>query len=394
MDIKMGNKCTSCYRSEAIKENQLTMEKPPNQDLIKTSDNDFTYTTESKAQSPINMNLSDLIKLQNITRGYIDRRQVKDIRGRAVTQVNLQGKQNPTQEMIFKDQSKEILGSTRLLVRTELKSVPESKLQNYSNKIVDSVENNLGPYRPPKAFKEVISLIKRGPIEIENGAVYIGEWNENNQRHGFGTQKWLDGSKYDGFWHNDMAYGKGRLIHADGDVFEGDWKDDKAHGYGLYAHTDLTKYNGMWENDKQHGKGVETWPDGAQYDGDYYNGKKQGLGKFKWADGSIYEGEFFDNNIHGNGTYRWSDDRKYSGDWKDNKMDGKGIFTWPDGRRYQGEYVEDKKQGFGTFLWPDGRKYEGFWFNGKQHGRGKYWTGQGNVREGEWKEGKRVKWDP
>ena len=45
---------------------------------------------------------------------------------------------------------------------------------------------------------------------------------------------WNDGSKYEGFWKNDMANEKGRLLHADGDVYEGEWLDDKAHGKGHY----------------------------------------------------------------------------------------------------------------------------------------------------------------
>jgi len=45
---------------------------------------------------------------------------------------------------------------------------------------------------------------------------------------------WKDGSKYEGYWKNDMANGKGRLIHSDGDVYEGEWLNDKAHGR---AHT-------------------------------------------------------------------------------------------------------------------------------------------------------------
>ena len=45
---------------------------------------------------------------------------------------------------------------------------------------------------------------------------------------------WKDGSKYEGFWANDMANKKGRLIHADGDVYEGEWFNDQAHGDGTY----------------------------------------------------------------------------------------------------------------------------------------------------------------
>jgi hypothetical protein len=274
------------------------------------------------------------------------------------------------------------------MVRRPLTSVPD-----YSNPETRATEKKLGAFvydaQPVDADGE---LEDRGPFELDNGAIYIGQWNKDGVRHGRGVQIWPDGSKYEGYWKCDMANGRGRLIHADGDVYEGEWVNDKAHGNGLYTHMDGAQYNGEWKEDKQHGHGVETWPDGAKYEGNYYSGKKHGHGKFNWADGSTYEGEFLHNNIEGHGIYQWSDGRKYEGDWKNNKMDGSGKFTWSDGRIYVGEYLDDKKHGRGEFIWPDGRKYVGEWFNGKQHGKGNYTTSDGTCKDGEWKEGKRLRW--
>jgi hypothetical protein len=64
------------------------------------------------------------------------------------------------------------------------------------------------------------------------------------------NQVWSDGSCYEGYWKNDMAYGRGRLIHADGDVYEGEWLNDKAHGKGVYIHRDGASYTGEWYEDK------------------------------------------------------------------------------------------------------------------------------------------------
>lgn len=36
-------------------------------------------------------------------------------------------------------------------------------------------------------------------------------------------ERWKDGSIYEGYWKENMAYGYGRLIHSDGDVYEGEW---------------------------------------------------------------------------------------------------------------------------------------------------------------------------
>ena len=49
-----------------------------------------------------------------------------------------------------------------------------------------------------------------------------------NERNGRGVQQWKDGSVYEGYWRNNLAYGFGRLIHADGDVYVGEWQDDRA----------------------------------------------------------------------------------------------------------------------------------------------------------------------
>ncbi len=273
-------------------------------------------------------------------------------------------------------------------VRKEISVVPD-----YSNPETRATEQKLGPFKYDKpASDSDRELEDRGPFELDNGAIYVGQWSKEGVRQGRGTQCWQDGSKYEGYWKNDMANGKGRLIHADGDVYEGDWVNDKADGSGTYIHMDGAKYVGQWKEDKQHGFGTETWPDGAKYEGYYESGKKHGKGKFHWADNSTYEGEFFDNNIHGKGIYVWSDGRRYEGEWKNNKMDGKGVFTWIDGRKYVGDYLDDKKHGHGEFSWPDGRKYVGEWANGKQHGKGVYTTADGKSKEGEWKDGKRVRW--
>eukprot|EP01022_Parablepharisma_sp_SALTPOND_P012973 TRINITY_DN1691_c0_g1_i1.p2 TRINITY_DN1691_c0_g1~~TRINITY_DN1691_c0_g1_i1.p2 ORF type:complete len:424 (+),score=44.61 TRINITY_DN1691_c0_g1_i1:5377-6648(+) len=268
-----------------------------------------------------------------------------------------------------------------------------NELPDYSNPETRAAEQRLGSFKfDPQLESDTGDLEEKPPIELDNGAIYMGQWDKYGKREGRGIQIWPDGSKYTGYWRNDKANGKGRLIHADGDVYEGQWLNDKAHGHGTYIHVDGSLYKGEWKEDKQHGYGVETWADGATYEGNYEHGKKHGIGKFKWVDGSTYEGQFFYNNIHGNGVYVWSDGRRYEGDWKNNKMDGKGVFTWSDGRKYVGEYRNDKKHGQGEFMWPDGRRYVGGWSEGRQHGEGIYKAADGKPRRGQWRDGKRIRW--
>ena len=199
--------------------------------------------------------------------------------------------------------------------------------------ITESDINNLFKNYPP--LNDGINIEIKPITQIENGALYYGEWDKNGNKHGRGIQLWPDGSKYTGYWINNKANKKGILIHKDGDIYEGEWLDDKADGFGIYSHIDGAKYEGYWKDDKQEGKGKEIWPDGNSYEGDYVAGNKQGKGKFIWSDGAVYEGEFMNNNIEGKGVYKWPDNRIYQGTWKNNQMDGYGEFSWPDGRNYK-----------------------------------------------------------
>lgn len=106
----------------------------------------------------------------------------------------------------------------------ELKEMPD-----YSNASTRATEVRLGPFLfDREAMQQSPDIIDRGPYELNNGAVYHGQWTQDGRREGRGTQIWPDGSKFTGMWKNDQGNGRGRLIHSDGDVYEGDWKDDKA----------------------------------------------------------------------------------------------------------------------------------------------------------------------
>lgn len=144
-------------------------------------------------------------------------------------------------------------------------------MPDYSNEASRITEQTLGPFKYDVNDGKLDNpnLIVRGPYVLDNGAIYKGKWTKEGLRSGRGEQVWPDGSKYEGYWHNDMANGRGRLIHADGDIYEGEWFNDKAHGKGTYIHMDGAKYTGEWYEDKQDGYGVETWPDGACYEGTY-----------------------------------------------------------------------------------------------------------------------------
>ena len=47
-------------------------------------------------------------------------------------------------------------------------------------------------------------------------------------------QIWIDNSRYEGEWLDDMQHNKGIMKHIDGDTYDGEWKYDMANGYGIY----------------------------------------------------------------------------------------------------------------------------------------------------------------
>lgn len=360
----MGQSC-ACLKSTQTDANQIA------EDETKVADS-VSITPIQKAEPVKNeVSLGDLMKLQGLLRGYLDRRRLKEI------------SRTKTIVMHFDDSSMD-----RKVNFYKKSNSASNEAETLPSSFVEKMEKKLGSFNCPGLKDELV--VKKRPIPSSNGGTYTGDINALNQYHGFGIFVWKDGSKYEGFWHNGKATGKGRLINADGGAYEGQWENDKANGLGRYLYKDGSVYEGNWLNDKQNGQGVETWPDGSRFEGNFIMGRKNGKGKYVWADGTSYSGEFKDNKFEGYGTYVWKDKSVYNGEWVENKKCGKGIFMWEDGRKYEGDFLNDKKHGFGILTWPDGRRYEGMWKNGKQAGNGTMVTVVGQRLEGVWEDGKLI----
>ena len=74
-----------------------------------------------------------------------------------------------------------------------------------------------------------LKRIKKGPVQLDSGAVYEGEWL-NDKRDGKGILIQMDGSRFEGDFSDDMCHGKGTLNYANGDSYSGDWVCDRKHG--------------------------------------------------------------------------------------------------------------------------------------------------------------------
>ena len=213
---------------------------------------------------------------------------------------------------------------------------------------------------------------------LKSSTKYTGQFS-GHRKQGRGTLKWIDGSRYDGYWSNDKANGHGRLIiiskaktfkfymitwdllnfqlcnrecilkqlsdiilmivlgspnsnqNYQYSIYEGEFVNNLANGIGSYHNSDGSVYRGEWKNNKPHGEGEEIWPNESKFKGTFVNGKKEGYGSYLLSDGSQYKGSFEKNRFWGFGKMAWSDGRKYKGRWKLSLMDGEGIFTWKNG---------------------------------------------------------------
>jgi len=60
-------------------------------------------------------------------------------------------------------------------------------MPDYSNPATKATEARLGKFEydlPTSPSQK--SLIERGPYELDNGAIYVGEWTKDGLRHGRG----------------------------------------------------------------------------------------------------------------------------------------------------------------------------------------------------------------
>lgn len=130
-------------------------------------------------------------------------------------------------------------------------------------------------------------------------------------KHGFGTDFFNNGDRYEGQYRYGKPCGKGKYYWSSGAFYEGDFDDGKKNGRGRWEKRIYVKnteeyivevyYDGEYLNDMKHGYGEYKWATGNFYKGHYYKDKRHGFGEMYWNDGSIYKGEWFDGIQHGYG---------------------------------------------------------------------------------------------
>jgi hypothetical protein len=224
---------------------------------------------------------------------------------------------------------------------------------------------------------------------IPNESIYSGQTRINNTKHGYGVLIKNDGSKYEGYWRDNVFTGWGRIIDIEGNLTEGVFVDAILNGKGIKASLNGNIYIGDFVNNVREGKGKEITNEHV-YEGEFKDDKKNGKGKLVYKlIKDTYVGEFVDNAITGSGYYVWGNKDSYKGTFVNGKMHGKGLYKWPNGGEYYGDYVNNIKEGFGIFRWNNGKTYEGEFKNGKPNGMGKLKTHKREM-EVEFKDGKLI----
>lgn len=59
-------------------------------------------------------------------------------------------------------------------------------------------------------------VVKYGSYEYDDGALYVGDWNQRGQKQGMGHLVLPDGTRYDGAFQNGLFAGLGIIAFSDG----------------------------------------------------------------------------------------------------------------------------------------------------------------------------------
>jgi len=178
-------------------------------------------------------------------------------------------------------------------------------------------------------------------LQLPNGDVYVGQWNQQGQRHGLGRCYSFAGGIFEGVWvHDQQTYwmrallkggsvyvgevqqglkeGVGMLRCENGNIFVGEWSCDKRQGSGvLRCSTREVDYFGEWNSGKMHGKGALFSSAGWLYAGKFQRGERGGEGIEQHRDGSLIAGNFSHDKPQGPCKQLSASGKAEIGTWQD-----------------------------------------------------------------------------
>ena len=109
------------------------------------------------------------------------------------------------------------------------------------------------------------------PMVTKGTSGYEGEYNEDKEKHGMGTEIYPNGNIYTGTFQHGKRQGKGKLQRSDGGYYEGDWNNDEISGIGTFYVASGDVYVGEFQNGIISGKGKLTVHLGFVIEGVFQN---------------------------------------------------------------------------------------------------------------------------
>jgi hypothetical protein len=208
----------------------------------------------------------------------------------------------------------------------ELSVVSIGLVGRYNGEYIDYIDNT-------NEYEEIhyIIITGFGEIKYKNGNSYIGEW-KNNLYHGRGTLKFPNGDILiiEGSFTNGKLDQKNCDIHyQSGNYYNGEIIIKKGmiisyirHGYGNMKFSDGTRYEGFWNNDMFHGEGKLDLNNDDYYEGNFENGLFHLHGKYiSIKNMTIYEGEFYHGKRHGKGKFIYDNKNiEINGIWNNDSL--------------------------------------------------------------------------
>lgn len=167
----MGAHC-SCLKSEVIEDRQMNFDSLAGLEISKSMPEKIKSSEDAKHPQ---VDIGDLVKLQSVIRGYLNRKITKQIYASPKNdQIEItRSAQRDTSEskpFVTAGMQNDVIN-----IRTEIKFISENSVPDYSNTETRAIQSRLGNFEQQAQTLDPTITTKHGPAEIENGAIYTGE---------------------------------------------------------------------------------------------------------------------------------------------------------------------------------------------------------------------------